>query len=477
MAQEHLDRLSAVDASFLLQEGTNTHMHIGCVATFEGPPPTYDDFLEHIRRRLHLVPRYRQKVRNPPARTGRPLWVDDPNFNLAYHVRQTALPQPGDEDQLLRLAARIFSQRLDRTKPLWEMWLVEGYEDGRFALVVKTHHCLVDGVSGMDLLTVLFDLDAVPSPSPGPEESPWAPHPEPSSAQLMAAGARGLVEMGAELFGRAAGALTHPQRALRATAETVSGVAEVAWAGLNPPPETPITIAPGSHRRFAVVPCRLEEFKRVKNAFGGTVNDVVLAVVAGGLAEFLRGRGMRTEGVELRAIVPVSVRTGDQHGALGNQLTQVLCALPVYNDDPIARLREVKQTMDGLKESKQALGAEAIIGVERFAPPTILAQASRLHFARGMYTLLVSNVPGPQFPLFVLGREMQASYPVGFLGGQRSLAVAVMSYNGGMNFGLIGDYDALPDLEVIAGGIQASLAELVALAEREPVGAARTQGV
>jgi WS/DGAT/MGAT family acyltransferase len=223
-------------------------------------------------------------------------------------------------------------------------------------------------------------------------------------------------------------------------------------------------VPPGPHRRFAVVPCRLEDFKQVKDAFGGTVNDVVLAVVAGGLEEFLRSRGVRTEGMRLRAIVPVSVRTGEQHGALGNQLTQVLCPLPVYIEDPVARLQAVRRTMDGLKESKQALGAEAIIGMERFAPPTILAQASRLHFARGMYTLLVSNVPGPQFPLYVLGREMECSYPVGFLGGKRSVAVAVMSYNGGMNFGLVGDFDALPDLELIGGGIQSSLADLVARA-------------
>jgi diacylglycerol O-acyltransferase / wax synthase len=476
MSQEHLDRLSAVDASFLLQEGANTHMHIGCVATFAGPPPTYEDLLAHVRSRLHLVPRYRQKVRNPPLRTGRPLWVDDPNFNLAYHVRQTGLPRPGSEDQLLRLVGRVFSQRLDRTKPLWEMWMVEGYEGGRagaaggrFALIVKTHHCLVDGVSGVDLLTVLFDLDAVPARAQPPRDE-WTAHPEPSPAELVAAGARGLADLGGELVGRAAGALTHPRRTLEGVRDIVQGVAEVAWAGLNPPAATVLTVPPGPHRRFAVVPCRLEDFKSVKNAFGGTVNDVVLAVVAGGLAEFLRSRGVRTEGMRLRAIVPVSVRTTEQHGALGNQLTQVLCPLPVYIDDPVARLQAVRRTMDGLKESKQALGAEAIIGMERFAPPTILAQASRLHFARGMYTLLVSNVPGPQFPLYVLGREMEASYPVGFLGGKRSVAVAVMSYNGGMNFGLMGDFDALPDLELIGGGIQSSLADLLALAERTRVG-------
>jgi diacylglycerol O-acyltransferase len=476
MPQEHLDRLSAVDASFLLQEGPSTHMHIGCVATFIGPPPTYEDLLAHVRSRLHLVPRYRQKVRNPPLRTGRPLWVDDPNFNLAYHVRQTGLPRPGSEDQLLRLVGRVFSQRLDRTKPLWEMWMVEGYEGGaagaaggRFALIVKTHHCLVDGVSGVDLLTVLFDLDPVPAKAE-PSSDEWTPHPEPSPAELVAAGARALADLGGEVGGRAAGALTHPRRTLGEVRDVVQGVAEVAWAGLNPPAATPLTVPPGPHRRFAVVPCRLDDFKRVKNAFGGTVNDVVLAVVAGGLAEFLRSRGLRTEGMRLRAIVPVSVRTTEQHGALGNQLTQVLCPLPVYLEDPVARLQAVIRTMDGLKESKQALGAEAIIGMERFAPPTILARASRLHFARGMYTLLVSNVPGPQFPLYVLGREMEASYPVGFLGGKRSVAVAVMSYNGEMDFGLVGDFDALPDLELIGGGIQSSLADLVALAERQAAG-------
>ena len=478
MPQEHLDRLSAVDASFLLQEGASTHMQIGCVATFAGPPPSYEDLLEHVRSRLHLVPRYRQRVRNPPLRTGRPLWVDDPNFNLAYHVRQTALPRPGSEGQLLALIGRIFSQRLDRTKPLWEMWLVERFEGGdagaaggRFALIVKTHHALVDGISGVDLLTVLFDLDPVPARA-DPSEDDWAPHPEPSRAEMLAAGGRGLVELANELAGRAAGAVTDPGRALAGVRDAVEGVAEVGWAALNPPAATPLTVPPGPHRRFGVVPARLDDFKHVKNAFGGTVNDVVLAVVAGGLAEFLRARGVDTDGMRLRAIVPVSVRTAEQHGALGNRLTQVLCPLPVYIDDPVARLQVVRRTMDGLKDSKQALGAEAIIGMERFAPPTILAQASRLHFSRGMYTLLVSNVPGPQFPLYVLGREMRASYPVGFLGGKRSVAIAVMSYNGGLDFGLLGDFDALPDLDVIGGGIQSAVAELVALAERQRVGPA-----
>jgi diacylglycerol O-acyltransferase / wax synthase len=468
--QQHLDRLSAVDASFLIQEGANTHMHIGGVATFEGPPPGYEEFLEHIDTRLSLVPRYRQKIAVPPLRAGRPLWIDDPSFNLPYHVRHTALPSPGSEEQLLRLTGRVFSQRLDRTKPLWEIWLVDGYngsgrreESGRFALLTKTHHALVDGVSGVDLMTMLFDVTPVPRKV---ERGEWLPQPEPSGAQLVATGVKAVVGGGVELAAGAFGALGRPRHALHRARETVEGIAEVAWAGLNPPPDTPLSADTGPHRRFQVVNAQLAELKQIKNALGGTVNDVVLAVVAGALARFLRTRGVRTEGLQLRACVPVSVRDDSGRGAMGNQITQILCPLPVYVGDPVERLRIVRETMDGLKESKQALGAEAIAGMENFAPPTLLAQASRLHFSSRMYTLLVTNIPGPQFPLYVLGREMQGMVPVPFLGGKRALAIAILSYNGRIAFGLLGDYDSLPDLDLIADGLRDSIAELLAVAQR-----------
>ena len=209
----------------------------------------------------------------------------------------------------------------------------------------------------------------------------------------------------------------------------------------------------------------LDEFKLVKDAFGTTVNDVVLAVVTGALAYFLQSRGRRTEGVELKAAVPVSVRSDDQRGALGNQLTQVMAPLPVFLDDPLARLRYVKDAMDGLKESRQALAASAIASLQGFAPPTIHAQASRLNFAGRFFNLLVTNVPGPQFPLYVLGRKLSEIFPIPFLAGERALAIAIMSYDGKVGFGLLGDYDALPDLDVVAEGIEASLAQLVALAQ------------
>ncbi|MFL5819710.1 MAG: WS/DGAT/MGAT family O-acyltransferase [Solirubrobacteraceae bacterium] len=465
MAQ-HLDRLTAVDASFLHNEGDASHMHVGGITVFEGPPPAVDDFLDHIRSRLHLVPRYRQKLAVPPLETGRPLWIDDPTFNLEYHVRHTALPEPGDEAKLLALTARIFSQRLDRSKPLWETWFVEGLADNRFALITKTHHALIDGIAGVDLATVLFDLSPVPQPVEGGGRE-WQPHREPSGPELVVGGVRGLIGQTAGLAGRAVRAITRPEAAVGAAREAVEGISEVVWAGLNPAPPTPLNVDIGSHRRIAVVRNQLEDFKSIKDALGGTVNDVVLTVVAGGLARWLRSRGVRTEGLELRALVPVSIRGESERGELGNRIAAMRGPLPVYITDPVARLRFVKEAMDGLKESKQAVGAEVLASVQNFAPPTILAQASRLNFSTRLFNLIVTNVPGPQFPLYLLGRELQDMFPVAFLPENHALAIAIMSYNGRLNFGLLADYDALPDLDFIVAAIEEARDELLATARKQ----------
>jgi diacylglycerol O-acyltransferase / wax synthase len=466
--QRHLDRLTPVDASFLHQEGPNSHMHVGGLTIMEGPAPAMKDLLEQIRRRLHLVPRYRQKLASTALDSGRPVWVDDPSFNLEYHIRHTALPTPGRWDQLCGLTARIFSQQLDRSKPLWEMWLIEGMEDDRFALISKTHHSLIDGIAGVDLATVLFDLSPAPPPLRHAGRA-WQPHPEPGTAELIAAGLRGAVRAGIELAEGAIDALAHPDHALARVREAAEGIGEIVWAGLNPAPETPLNVPIGPHRRFFGIASRLDDFKTVKNAFGGTVNDVVLAVVTGALRSFLISRGRRTEGVELRALVPVSVRAEDERGEGGNRIVVMRGPLPVYIADPIQRLRFVSQAMDGLKESKQALGAEVIAGVQNFAPPTILAQASRLNFSTRLFNLIVTNVPGPQFPLYVLGREMLEAYPVAFLPENHALAIAIMSYNGQMNFGLLGDFDALPDIDSISEQIAEELATLVSLARESVV--------
>ena len=454
--QQHLDSLSALDAAFLLQESPTTHMHIGGVAIFRGKPPAFEDFLAHIRARLDRTPRYRQKLAYPPVAIGRPRWIDDPRFNLEYHVRNASLPAPGSDEQLRKLVARIYSERLDRAKPLWELLLVEGLAGGRFALISKTHHSVVDGVSGVDIATALFDL--VPSPEPDPAPRAWVAQPEPSAAELAAAA----------VSGNAREIATLPAKALATLADRtrLRGLGEAALTVLRPAPSSPLNVEIGSHRRVAFVPTKLDDFKVVKNAYGGTVNDVVLAVTAGALRAWMHGRGLKTEGVELRAAVPVSVRSDDEKGAGGNRLTQLVAPLPVDVSDPVARLRLVQESMTGLKESKQALGAEIIAGAQEFAPPTILAQSTRLNFSTRAYNLLVTNVPGPQIPLYLLGRELDQMYPVAFLAGDRALAVAAMSYNGRVGFGLIGDYDKLDDIDAVADGIAASLAEYVTLARK-----------
>jgi len=471
MAQEHGDRLTAVDATFLAQEGPAAHMHVGAVLIFEGPAPAFADFADHIRGRLHLVPRYRHKLAFPPLESGRPLWVDDPSFNLEYHVRHTALPAPGSEEQLRALAARIHSQALDRSKPLWETWLVQGLEGGRFALISKNHHALVDGISGVDLMTVLFDLGRIPQPVPH-EDGPWAPQRTPSALEMTARGLRGLARVPLAAAGRASEAARHPAHALETTREALEALGEVVRAGLDAAPATPLNVEIGPHRRLVFVRGDLADFKEVKNAFGGTVNDVVLAVVAGALQTWLHSRGVRTEGLELRALVPVSIRARDEHHELGNRIAAMRGPLPVYVQDPVARLQVVCQAMEGLKDSKQALGAEVLASLEALAPPTILAQASRLNFSTRLFNLLVTNVPGPQFPLYVLGRKLEDLFPVAFLPKDHALAIAIMSYNGRMDFGLLGDYDAMPDLDALGEMVQDSLQELVEAA-RPPTARAR----
>ena len=460
MATAHKDRLSSVDASFLHQEGRASHMHVGAVLIFEGPPPSREDFLAHIDSRLHRVPRYRQKLAFPRFEMGRPVWIDDPRFNLGYHVRHTALPSPGGVEQLRQLAGRIFSQRLDRSKPLWEVWLVQGLADNRFALINKTHHSLVDGVSGVDLATVLFDVSPVPEERPESADD-WTPAPEPTQAELIAEGVKGAIRAPVDIAGSLMKAVRDPGGTARAAREAAEGIGEIVWAGLNPAPETPLNVPIGPHRRVWWVRSSLADFKAIKDELGGTVNDVVLAVVSGALGRWLRTRGVRTEGLELRALVPVSIRAAGKESDLGNQIAAMRGPLPVYATDPIDRLEIVKRAMADLKQSKQALGAEVISGLNDFAPPTLLAQASRLNFSTRLFNLIVTNVPGPQFPLYLLGRELHELAPIAFLPEDHALAVAIMSYNGCVDFGLLGDYDAMPDLDVFADYLEDALAELM----------------
>ncbi len=468
MAQQHLDRLTSTDAGFLHQESASAHMHIGGVLLFEGPAPPFAAVLDHVRGRLHLLPRYRQKLVFPPGGSGRPLWIDDPNFNLEYHVRNAALPAPGSESQLLEMAARVASRALDRTKPLWEFWLIEGIEPApgqtaeRFAMISKNHHALVDGVAGIDLGTVLLDFTPAPQPLDTSELEPWQPQPEPNAAELLLANARDGAGAVTGLATRTVEAVTQPGRSVGMLRDAVEGVGEIVWELLNPAPATPLNVPIGPHRRFRIVRQQLADYKTVKDSLGGTVNDVVLTVVAGALGQWLRSRGIGTEGLEMRALVPVSVRAQDDRGTMGNRLTAMRGPLPVYIQDPVARLTVVSRAMDDLKRSKQAVGAATLVAVNDIAPPAVLAQASRLQFSTRLFNLLVTNIPGPQVPLYILGHQLQDLFPLAFLPQGHALAVAIMSYNGQIGYGLLGDFDALPDIDVIATGIDESLEELLA---------------
>ena len=362
------------------------------------------------------------------------------------------------------MAARQFSQQLDRTKPLWELWLVQGLKRKRFALLSKTHHALVDGVSGVDIATVLFDVKPVPEPAQAEHE--WVPSPQPSTASLIARNAEGIAATPVRAARRLGSAITHPGPAVRQVSESAEAVGEVAWNFANPAPDVPLNTEIGSYRRFEWARADLASFKRIKDALGGTVNDVVLAVVAGALRRWLHSRGVRTEGLELRALVPVSIRAEDEHGQLGNKIAAVRGPLPVYVADPVRRLQAVRESMQGVKSSKQALGAEVISRFNDFAPPTLLAQASRINFSTRLFNLIVTNVPGPQIPLYVLGRELEDIFPVAFLPENHALAIAIMSYNGGIDFGLLADYDAMEDVAEIAEGITAAIAELEEEAKR-----------
>lgn len=454
------DRLTPLDASFLHLENPSAHMHVACVMIFAGGPPDYEDLLSHIDARLHLVPRYRQHLANVPFAQGRPVWVDDQGFDLRFHVRATALPSPGSETELQVLAGRVFSQALRRDRPLWEMWLVQGLEGDRFAILSKTHHALVDGVSGMDILSVLF----------APEEDaqsrrPWHPRAAPSSTGLLTEALVERAVMPRELVRTARAFVRRPQRLMGQAARIAAGAGSLARAGLKPAPPSPYNDSTvGPDRRFTWVRGSLDDLKAVKDSLGGTVNDVVLAAVSGALRRHLQRRGTPTDGMELKAFVPVSVRSDEERGQTGNRVSGMIAPLPVWSADPVERLRTISAAMEDVKASGQAVGAQALTELGGFAPPNLMSQAARLITRQRFVNLVVTNVPGPQFPLSLADRELLDIFPMVPLGGNLTMGVAIVSYNGTMDFGLVGDFGALADLDDLADDLAAAMDELRAAA-------------
>ena len=453
------DRLSPLDASFLHLEDATSHMHMAAVLIFAGKSPPYERLLAHVESRLGLVPRYRQRLAEVPLAQARPRWVDDERFDLRYHLRNTALPEPGSEYELQVLAGRVFSHHLRRDRPLWEMWLVEGLDRGRFAIFSKTHHALVDGISGLDILSVLFASDE-------DESGPWRPEPAPSSAGLLIEALLERATNAGEFVRPLRAAFRRPRKAVSRIAETVVGAGALAWAGLQPAPATPYNADEvGPDRRFTWTRASLDDVKAIKNTLGATVNDVVLTVVTLVLRRHLMRRGEDINELELKAFVPVSVRTEDHRGTPGNQVSGMLATLPVSSADPVQCLARISAQMRVVKQSGQAIGAQALTELSGFAPPTLLHEAFRLVVTRQrLVNLVVTNVPGPQFPLYLDGRELTDIFPMVPLGSNLNLGIAIVSYNGALNFGLVGDFAVMYDLEDLADDVLAALQDLTAAA-------------
>jgi diacylglycerol O-acyltransferase len=455
-----MEWMSPMDASFLHIEGPNNPMHIGGLSIFEGPAPPFERLEEMVAAKLGAVPRYRQKVRFVPLSLGRPVWVDDPHFNLAFHLRHSALPPPGSHDVLRRTAARIFAQHLDRRKPLWEIWMIEGLSENRWALLSKVHHCMVDGVSATDLMTVMFDE----APA-GEGTDDWQPAPEPSNAELVLRTLTRQALNPTEQL-RVLRAAARRPRATLAQAQDFVRAARSA-AGLLRPLASSSLIGPvGPHRTWSTAFVHLSDVKSARAALGGTVNDVVLAIVAGGLRELLLARGEDVEGRSVRALVPVSVRRPGERGVYNNRVSAMFADLPVGIEDPAARLRVLSAQMDGLKQSKQAVAGDVLTSLSGFAPPMLLALGGRLAArspSLGVETG-VTNVPGPQHPLQTLGRRLLESFPFVPVIAHVRISIAIFSYNGGLYIGVTADYDSSNDIEVLTAGVESAMAQLVAVA-------------
>jgi diacylglycerol O-acyltransferase len=458
-----VDRMSPLDASFLHVEDAVSHMHIGSVAVFEGPPPAPEDFARMVEGKLPAVPRYRQKVRFVPLQLARPVWVDDPHFQLGYHLRHTALAAPGRDRELRNLVGRVMSQQLDRHKPLWEMWIVEGLEHDHWALVSKVHHCMVDGVSGTDLLTVV--LDAEPEPA-RPMPDSWHPEAEPGNTRLVRDALVDLVASPYEQIRALRSATRAPRQAMGQLGEVVRGLRS--WTGVVRPTEVSSLNGPiGPHRRWDWARTTLPDVKTVRRGLGGTVNDIVLTVLTRGFRDLLLSRDENVEGRVVRTLVPVSVRTAGERGTYNNRVSAMIAELPVGLDDPADRLAAIRAQMDDLKESKQAVAGEVLTSLSGFAPSMLLALGTRvaMRIPQRNVNTVTTNVPGPQHQLFACGRPMIEAFPFVPLASTVRIGVAIFSYNGMLNYGVTGDYDTAPDIAVLCSGVEAGMTELLKLAD------------
>jgi diacylglycerol O-acyltransferase len=462
-----MEQLSSLDAAFVDAEDQdrNASFAIASIAVFEGPAPSYEEFLAAIAQRLPLVPPYRRKLRKVPLGLGPPVWVDDPNFDLRYHVRHTALPAPGGDQQLRRLMARVMTQRLDRDYPLWEYWLVEGLDQGRWAVISKVHHSMVDGISGTDLYRVIFDVSPEPPPLPAVDDRP-AP-PEPSGLELVARAAWNAALLPVHGGGTIQRLLANPEAALRQAGGTIRGLARYARA-LPPAPGSSLSGPIGRQRRYTWARASLGDVKAIKNELGGTVNDVFLAVITSGFRALLLDRGEEPTPSMVPSLIPVSVRSAGDESPFGNRVSALVASLPVDIADPVQRLAAITHEMATLKASSQSQAGDAFVSLRRYTPFALASMFVRLAFSipqREIVTV-TTNVPGPQQPLYGLGRLLVEIIPYVPIATTLRTGVSIFTYNGQVTFGITGDYATTPDLDVLASGIEGGIAELLAAIPR-----------
>jgi diacylglycerol O-acyltransferase / wax synthase len=461
------DRLTALDASFLHMERLEFPMHVGAMSVLEGEP--FFDAKGHFQigevrdlvlSRLPLLPRFRKRLMTVPYDMGRPIWIDDDRFDITYHVRHTALPKPGSWEQLVALTTRIQEGLLDRERPLWELWMVEGLENGHVALLQKTHHSLIDGVSGVDVATLLLD------PSPDfvpPVLTAWTPAPAPSASQLLLDTVRERATEPAEFVRSIRSLLRGPRHAVERATELARSMGTMV-SRESIAPRTSINARTGRHRLLSVVRVPLADVKTIRRALGGTVNDVVLAGVGGGLHRLFVSRGEDTDDLRLRVLCPVSVRSDEQRGALGNKVSAIFVSVPVGSLEPTDRLSEISAQTADLKEKRQALSADFLLNMSDYVAPTLMSLAGRAVHRQPFVNLIVTNVPGPQQPLYMMGARLIEAFPIVPLTQNLTMVVGILSYDGTLHFGLWADRDAAGDLEVLAGGIEDAFAEMTKIA-------------
>jgi WS/DGAT/MGAT family acyltransferase len=465
-----MERLNPMDAQFVdaEDEDRNASFAIASIAVFEGPAPTYQEFYKAVEGRLPMMPIYRRKLRTVPFRLGPPVWVDDPNFDLNYHIRQTGLPAPGGDEQLADLVALVMTQRLDRHFPLWEYWLVEGLSEGRWALISKVHHCMVDGISGIDMYRVIFDLSPEPEP---PTVEAWQVAAEPNGFALAASAAADLVARPARGAIALAGALTRPRVTFRQASQTARAALKMA-ASASPATGSSLSGPISRQRRYTWVRGSLSEVKTIKNELGGTVNDVVLAAISSGFRTLLLSRGEHPEPHMLPSLIPVSTRAPGDEGIRDNRVSVVLADLPVHLTDPVERLGAISAEMSALKTIRAESAAEALVALGKFTPYPLASQVVRLGYRirHDEIATVTTNVPGPQQPLYSLGRKLVEIIPYVPIATNLRTGVSIFSYCGQLTFGITGDYATTPDIGVLARGIERGIEELTDAVRRRRAG-------